>query len=321
MASSYRTRSLVSSNSDNISTRLRSYCTTQDNYTTRFFGRSLDVVVTREPAAVTSWIDSTLYIHRHRLNFHRGQNFIAGLGIQWCSFQSNNRPATLQICIGHRVLIFQIFQSRTIPDALSCLLSDSRITFVGYNIGYDCRLLRSYHDLVISSSAELRSVSGMGNASMEKMVETILGFPGVKKPWRIATSDWEAPQLSIDQVHYAALDAFTSFELGLELVAGPVLPNRESGLNECFELDGVSDGESSLRYSEEGSDINSGRGFKYGSDSSSSPGYSEEDGLNTHSGRGFEWGSDSSSDRRYSEEYGSDSYPGDSGSIEDEDAW
>ncbi|KAJ3685149.1 hypothetical protein LUZ61_014313 [Rhynchospora tenuis] len=276
--------------SDNISTYLRSSYRRRHNYTVRFFGRSLDVAVTNNSRTVKSWINRTLCMHSHRLNFHRGQNFVAGLGVQWCSFQSNTRPATIQISIGHRVLIFQIFQSSSIPAALSCLLSDSCITFVGYNIAYDCRLLRSSHDLVVSSSAELRSVSGMGNASMEQMVEEILGYPGVTKPWWIANSDWEAPHLSIDQVQYGALDAFVSFELGLKLVAGPALPNRESGFSEGFELDVVSDSGSGLRYS-------------------------EADGSYSDSGRGFQY----SSGPRYSEEYGSDFYSGDSCSMED--AW
>ncbi|KAJ4806580.1 hypothetical protein LUZ62_019146 [Rhynchospora pubera] len=220
----------MASNSGNISTHYRSCTARQYNYTIRFFGRNFDVVVTDEPVAVRTWIKRILYIHHRRLNFRQGNNFIAGLGIQWCSFPSNRRPSTIQICIGRRVLIFQIHQSRSIPTALSRMLSDSRIIFVGYNIRSDCRLLKSYHDLEVSSTEELRSVSGMGNASMERMVETVLGFPGVVKPSWISNSDWDAPRLSVDQVQYAALDAYLSFELGLKLVAGRTLPNRESGL-------------------------------------------------------------------------------------------
>ncbi|KAJ1689809.1 hypothetical protein LUZ63_013964 [Rhynchospora breviuscula] len=221
----------MASNSDNISTHYRSYTGRQYNYTIWFFGWNFDVVVTDEPVAVRTWIKRILYIHHRCLNFHQGNNFIAGLGIQWCSFQSNRRPATIQICIGRRVLIFQIRQSRDIPPALSRLFSDSRITFVGYNIRSDCRLLKSYHDLVVSSRAELRSVSGMGNASMERMVETFLGFSGVIKPSWIGNSDWDALMLSVDQVQYAALDAYLSFELGLKLVAGRTLTNRERALH------------------------------------------------------------------------------------------
>ncbi|KAJ3685144.1 hypothetical protein LUZ61_014308 [Rhynchospora tenuis] len=206
----------MASNSDNISTHYRSCTVKHDNYTTRFFGRNFDTVVTDEPVAVNTWINRILYIHHRRLNFHQGNNFIAGLRIQWRSFQSSRRPATIQICIGRRVLFFQILQSRYIPPALSRLLSDSRITFVGYNIRYDCHLLKLYHDLVVSSTVDLRSVSGMGNASMERMVETFLGFPGVVKPSWIGNSDWDKSRLSVDQIQYAALDAYLSFELGLK---------------------------------------------------------------------------------------------------------
>ncbi|KAJ3685152.1 hypothetical protein LUZ61_014316 [Rhynchospora tenuis] len=227
MASSYCTTRNVYSNSDNISTYLRSSYHRRHNYTTRFFGRSLDVAVTSNSRAVKSWIGKSLYIHRRRFRFYRQHSIIVGLGTQWCSFQSYRCPATIQICIGHRVLIFQILHSRSIPTALSQLLADSRITFVGYNIGYDCRLLRSFHDLVVSSSVvELRSISGMGNASMERMAEMILGFHGVAKPTWIANSDWDAQNLSVDQVQYAAVDAYLSFLLGIQLVRRPVVTMR-----------------------------------------------------------------------------------------------
>ncbi|KAJ4787791.1 hypothetical protein LUZ62_039037 [Rhynchospora pubera] len=208
--------------SDNISTNLRSSYHRRHNYTIQFFGQSLDIAVTSNSRTVKSWIGKSLHIHRRRLRLYCQPSIIVGLGTQWCSFRSNTCPATIQICVGHRILIFQILHSRSIPTSLSRLLSDSRITFAGYNIEYDCRLLRSFHGLRVTSSVvELRSVSGMGNASMERMAERILGFHGVNKPSWIANSDWDAQELSVDQVQYAALDAYLSFQLGVRLVTRP----------------------------------------------------------------------------------------------------
>lgn len=61
---------------------------------------------------------------------------------------------------------------------------------------------------------------------MERMAERFLGFRGVGKPRWISTSDWDALHLSVDQVQYAALDAYLSFLLGVRLVASRALTAR-----------------------------------------------------------------------------------------------
>jgi hypothetical protein len=84
-------------------------------------------------------------------------------------------------------------------------------------------------------------VSGMGTVSMEKMAEDLLRLPGIEKPRRISTSDWDASQLSIDQIQYATLDAHLSFLLGVKLVARSPLTVRANRISffECNMVFGV----------------------------------------------------------------------------------
>ncbi|MCL7051293.1 hypothetical protein MKW94_012940 [Papaver nudicaule] len=54
---------------------------------------------------------------------------------------------------------------------------------------------------------------------MENLVRDHLGFEGVRKDVRIGTSDWNAENLSCDQVQYATIDAHASFEIGKKVRA------------------------------------------------------------------------------------------------------
>ncbi|KQJ96005.1 hypothetical protein BRADI_3g20180v3 [Brachypodium distachyon] len=87
------------------------------------------------------------------------------MGVQW--MPPFRGPGTLQLCCGHRCLVFQIAQAGgCIPNVLRRFLRDyPSVVFVGYNVLSDCRALGAHYDLEVSRAAELRAVTGMGNAS------------------------------------------------------------------------------------------------------------------------------------------------------------
>ncbi|CAD6227081.1 unnamed protein product [Miscanthus lutarioriparius] len=127
-------------------------------------------------------------------------------------------PATLQLCIGHRCLVFHLARADAVPEALRRFLADPRVTFVGSGSAHDGRMLWEHYGLDVARGRELRAVAGMGNASVEQMAERFLGYPGICKPREVSMSAWHAPRLSLDQVQYASVDAYLAFRLGVVLL-------------------------------------------------------------------------------------------------------
>ncbi|BAS99773.1 3'-5' exonuclease [Oryza sativa Japonica Group] len=147
------------------------------------------------------------------------------MGVQWTPpfRRATIRPGTLQLCAGHRCLVFQLAHAdAAVPAALRRFLADERVVFVGYGVRSDCRKLEEQHGLEVARTVELRSLAGMGNTSMQRMAEEHLGWDGVTtKPRKVGTSRWDARRLSKEQVQYACVDAYLSFRLAVHVVAAP----------------------------------------------------------------------------------------------------
>lgn len=205
--------------SDNISIVLRSISQTDRNYRMRFFENRVNVLVTKKPRSVRKWISRRLRIHHPRFHFHRRRRFIVGLAAQWNASETPCRPATIQLALGQHVLIFRIQQSRSVPASLIRLLSDRRVTFVGYNITNASRFLSVSYGLVIARTVDIETVAGMGNAAMNRIVERVLGYDRAQLPRQVLYTMWDAQVMTRDEVKIAALNAYLSFLVGLRLVA------------------------------------------------------------------------------------------------------
>ncbi|KAF0927800.1 hypothetical protein E2562_036220 [Oryza meyeriana var. granulata] len=208
-----------------VSARLRRSETKHDTYVVRVGDSRVVTTVTARPAVARRWVCATRWRHRRRLR--SGAGLTVGMGVQWTppfralAGGAEPRPGTLQLCVGHRCLVFQIAQANAVPAALGGFMADGVVAFVGYGIRSDCRKLAAHHDLQVSCTRELRAVTGMGNASMERMAERLIGVAGIKKPARVGRSKWDAPKLSKTQVKYACVDAFLSLRLGVHAGVSP----------------------------------------------------------------------------------------------------
>ncbi|GMJ12306.1 hypothetical protein HRI_004899800 [Hibiscus trionum] len=186
-------------------------------FTVTFFSTPITTTVTATPSVVRDWLHRVLRTHscrRHKL--------VVGLGVQWNPFSSDHPPpaATLQLCIGRQCLIFQLLYVDAVPLSLRRFLEDPRNTFVGvWNHSDRDKLYSSHHELSVSRLVDARDVAaaryGLSRQlSMENLAQHFLGAGGVKKPERIGASAWDAYWLSPEQVQYACVDAYVSFELG-----------------------------------------------------------------------------------------------------------
>ncbi|TVU40247.1 hypothetical protein EJB05_13700, partial [Eragrostis curvula] len=205
-----------------VGIRLRRSIPEHDAYTVYLGDHRFAVLATARPSDARRWVACTRWLHALRL-FHG--RLVVGLGVQWTPTRRPLGgvppvPDTLQLSVGHRCLVFHLAQADAIPEALRRFLADPRVTFVGSGSAHDRRMLWAHYGLHVACGRDLRALAGMGNASMEEMADEILGYPGVSKCREVAMSAWHAPRLSMDQVLYAAVDAFLAFLLGVELCPG-----------------------------------------------------------------------------------------------------
>ncbi|CAN4123829.1 unnamed protein product [Withania somnifera] len=197
----------------------------QSKYDVYFYGDRILTTVTSDPDVVTHWITE---VDEDDLIFRN----VVGLDIEWRpSFirgHPQNPVATLQLCVGSSCLIFQLLHCRSIPQSLITFLYT--YTFVGVGIEGDVEKLERDHGLHVSYSVDLRELAttayegyGMGNqinssAGLKELCSAVLGKE-IVKPRHVSTSGWDDEWLNEEQVKYACLDAFVSFEIEKRLNA------------------------------------------------------------------------------------------------------
>jgi ribonuclease D len=153
---------------------------------------------------------------------------LVGLDVEWrpCRRADENPVATLQLCVGRRCLIFQLLHADRVPRALVQFLGDRGVRFVGVGVGADAERLSDDHELVVANAVDLRGLAaeGMGRpelrqAGLRAIVAAVMGV-NLVKPQRVTMSRWDASCLSYEQIRYACIDAFVSFEVGRRLLVG-----------------------------------------------------------------------------------------------------
>ncbi|KAG5037731.1 hypothetical protein JHK82_018543 [Glycine max] len=176
-------------------------------------------LLTSDPSLVDSWISTVLRDHQQRV-------LTVGLDIEWRpNTQRNmqNPVATLQLCVAERCLVFQILHSPSIPPSLVSFLADPNITFVGVGIQEDVEKLLEDYNLNVANVRDLRSFAAerlgdleLKRAGLKSLGLRVLGLE-VAKPKRVTRSRWDNPWLTAQQVQYAAVDAFLSYEIDRRL--------------------------------------------------------------------------------------------------------
>ncbi|KAM7463242.1 hypothetical protein LguiA_031363 [Lonicera macranthoides] len=193
-------------------------------YDVTFFDDTIKTLVTRTPCLVDTWISDMKHLHHQRL-----RHLTVGLDIEWLpnSYpnQVPNPPATLQLCVGHNCLIFQLLFAPEIPQSLKNFLADNNNTFVGVEIDPDVEKLRDSYGLEVQNTVDLRGLAadrtgkdGMRSRGLVNIAKEVLG-KDFEKPKKVSRSNWAANWLSLVQIQYACVDAFVSFEIGKKLKA------------------------------------------------------------------------------------------------------
>lgn len=178
--------------------------------------------MTHSAKVVDKWISRIYDIHRRRLS-----NLIIGLDIEWLPYSPPEEPnpaAIVQICVGHRCLIFQILHAHSVPESLREFLAIQGFTFVGVGVQKDADKLFEDWNLKVEGTMDLAEaaadkykVAYYRNIGLKRLAVELIGKL-MKKPKHVTLSQWDSKNLSVEQVEYAAIDAYICFELGMSLM-------------------------------------------------------------------------------------------------------
>lgn len=118
-------------------------------YTVQVDGHLVLTTVTASASVVNQWISDIYRIHR--------------LDAEWKPKSDpgkNNPVATLQLCVGHRCLIFQLIHADSIPESLAKFLAEPGFTFVGVRVGEDVEKLKNgCYQLSVERALDLRPLA------------------------------------------------------------------------------------------------------------------------------------------------------------------
>ncbi|KAK7395987.1 hypothetical protein VNO78_16645 [Psophocarpus tetragonolobus] len=158
---------------------------------------SIRTLVTASPSRAGSWLGAYT---RDR------QDREVGLDVEW---RPNTEPnmqnpvATLQLCVDHRCLVFQILHAPSIPRALTSFLANPNNIFVGVGIqDYVHKLLRD-HNLRVANFSDMgplaRDILHLRKPGLTNVAKEVLDLD-YKKPHHITMSPWDSPFLTDEQL-------------------------------------------------------------------------------------------------------------------------
>ncbi|KAL0339820.1 UNVERIFIED_CONTAM: hypothetical protein Sradi_4498800 [Sesamum radiatum] len=171
-------------------------CHTHNTYDVFFFDDITFTTVTHDPDTVSDWISEIKSVHRRRL-----RSLIVGLDVEWrpsFTSQYQNPVATLQLCVGHRCLIYQLIHFPHIPESLVDFLSDEDFTFVGVGIKSDLEKLDK--DYGIAGDAHAVELGKRAADEYDRKELKKAGLKGLssfvlrrelEKPQRVTMSRWD----------------------------------------------------------------------------------------------------------------------------------
>jgi ribonuclease D len=127
-----------------------------------------------------------------------------------------NTVALLQLANDSMAFLFRL-NMIGLPVELAGLLADSSVIKAGAAIHDDIKFLQQRRQFTPAGFTDLQTVAtenGIKNLGLKKLAAIVLGFKISK---RQQVTDWEARELSLQQILYAATDAWICYKMYMEL--------------------------------------------------------------------------------------------------------
>ncbi|GER52560.1 polynucleotidyl transferase [Striga asiatica] len=190
-------------------------------FNVKFFNDVIQTTVTHDPAMASRWISGVTSLY--------GRYRMVGLDVEWRPnrpSRPDNPAATLQISAGRFCLIYQLIHSPYFPLHLAQFLSCYGHDFVGVGVKSDLEKLWRDHRMGYTAipvdlrglAADVYGSTNLKKAGLQELARTVLGTE-MEKPKAVKMSAWDNRCLSPEQVRYASVDAFVSFQIGRVLYA------------------------------------------------------------------------------------------------------
>jgi hypothetical protein len=173
------------------------------------------------------------YKKRQEQQEDRHRCLVVGLDTEWRqSFDfEDGKPrhqiAVLQLCVADRCLVYQVYHAEYIPAELAAFLADPAFCFAAVGVAGDVKRLKEDCNLEVAHAVDLPQVAAavldrpeLRQAGLKTLAREVMGTL-VEKPKKVTMSRWAAPRLSVEQVRYACIDAFVSFDVGRRLLCEP----------------------------------------------------------------------------------------------------
>ena len=130
---------------------------------------------------------------------------------------TENKTAVLQLGVDTSCLVLHLHHMSKLPDLLVSVLTDATVLKVGGGIKQDMSKLGRDLDLVCHGIIDTQDVAKSHSSSTQKvglkaLAERFLGIT-LAKSKRVARSNWENFPLTLEQIEYAALDAWTGLKV------------------------------------------------------------------------------------------------------------
>jgi len=184
----------------------------QSIYTININEANITVTVTASASVVEKWIETALIVQR---NYVRLGQFIVGFAI-------DREVNTLQFCLYHSCLVFQIAHADAVPQILHDFMKHRFIGFPGIrNQWYRSTLKSKYEFELKLDPADLALWYGGTRPKDHSVNEMVLNLFGMKVNQReeIRTSNWGEKNLSDDQVIFACVETYCSYRIGMKFSA------------------------------------------------------------------------------------------------------
>ncbi|EGG20780.1 3'-5' exonuclease domain-containing protein [Cavenderia fasciculata] len=129
--------------------------------------------------------------------------------------KTNDKVALIQIAFKDEVFLIQCLRLKAIPKSLQLLMADHRILKVGVSIAQDATTIIKHLGIEVKGCVDLvplGNMTGFDGCGLAALAKSTMGVT-IDKSHHIRCGHWESEQLTPDQIHYAACDAWIGREI------------------------------------------------------------------------------------------------------------
>lgn len=147
-------------------------------------------------------------------------------------------PHVVQFALHDRAYLFQLHRADG-NDVLRELLQSAQLLKIGFGLSSDRRHIRAKLGAELGGTVDLNTVFSMDGYHKEMGVRAAVGLvlqQRFAKSRKVTTSNWSQPQLTPQQMRYAANDAYAALKvleaLNLPLADLPIIDSRQEPLTD-----------------------------------------------------------------------------------------